>query len=150
MLAAATGFASADTYKDTLARGNVTVIYATSADSEGWLKGPAPPTYEAFRTSYARQGFPEQDLINGMAIAHHDALAVLAAAARLGPPVPTAADVAAQFSNLVLAFAVRGAQGELGFPADAGGRAVGRGIPIRQLGKDVLDPPAGYTAYRVT
>ncbi|MEV0389477.1 hypothetical protein [Nonomuraea sp. NPDC050643] len=153
VLAAATGFASTDIYRQVLKNGNVTVIYATSADAASWERQTSEPPagFADFATAYQRQGFATKELNDGMAIAHHDALAALAAAARLGPAVPTPADVAPQFGNLVLAYAVRGASGGLGFPSQAGGRAVGRVIPIKQLGEDELkDPPKDWKPFRVS
>lgn len=152
ILTAATGFASAERYKEILDDGNVTVIYATSCDPVGWLKGavPAPPDFAAFLQSYEEAGFPHGDLNDGMAIAHHDALATAAMAIRLSPPPHQPADVAAQFGNLVLAYQVRGASGTLSFPADARGRATERSIPIRQIGADAVpNLPENFTPYVV-
>ncbi|MFC5829726.1 ABC transporter substrate-binding protein [Nonomuraea insulae] len=153
VLAAATGFASTDPYTKDLEEGNVSVIYATSGDGEDWPKERSDPPdgFGFFQTAYRGHGFPSDDLKDGMAMAHHDALAVLAVAARLGPPVPKPADVAAQFGNLVLAYAARGASGDLSFPTMALGRAVGRVIPIKQIARDVPQGlPANFEPYRTT
>ncbi|MEV0612660.1 hypothetical protein AB0I81_04980 [Nonomuraea sp. NPDC050404] len=152
VLAAATGFASTDVYVPTLKEGNVSVVYATSADSEGWQSGVTgqPAGFQDFLKAYRHHGFGLPDLRDGMAIAHHDELAVLAMVARMGPAVPRAADIPPQFGNLQLAHVVRGASGELSFPTEEGGRAVGRMIPVKQLNSPVLEHmPAGFEPYRV-
>ncbi|WP_043639385.1 ABC transporter substrate-binding protein [Nonomuraea candida] len=153
VLAAATGFASTTDLLPVLEQANVKVVYATSADSESWRGATAgrPGGFPEFAAAHQGHGFPPADLRDGMAIAHHDALAVLAAAARLGPAVPTPADIPPAIENLVLAYAVRGASGDLSFPKEENGRAVDRMIPIKQLGTDVVqDMPAGFTPYWVT
>jgi hypothetical protein len=153
VLVGATGFNAAQQYAGVLDKGNVTVIYATSADAPAWL-GRQPGTPEGFARfaeQFRNSGFAESSLSDGYAIMHHDALVSAASAIRLaaqGRSVPPALDVDTQFSNLNLAYAVRAASGTLSFPDAANGRAVGKLIPIRQIGlKTSIQLPANPIPY---
>jgi hypothetical protein len=88
VLVGATGFAEANAYADTLASSNVKVLVATSADSASWGRNQpgTPPGYPAFLTAYHDRGFLDDDLLDGYAIVHHDALATAAQAIRLADP----------------------------------------------------------------
>ena len=141
VLTASTGFTISPDHTRLLKSANVTVIYATSSDPAGWGKNVAgtPPGYAAFLAAYHASGFlDDADLIDGYAIAHHDALATAARAIRLAvqarpaaPPNPE--DVSSSgFGHLSLAYAVPAATGVLIFPPE-GGRATGRSIPIEQI-----------------
>ncbi|MEO3782300.1 hypothetical protein ABGB12_03145 [Actinocorallia sp. B10E7] len=146
ILVGATGFAWAERHEKVLREANVTVVYATSSDSDVWAKGApgTPRHYAAFQEAFLSHGFSAGLLSDGYAIAHHDALATAATAIGLAAvprrqdvdaqvmPVPTPQDVKAQFSRMNLANVVRAASGELSFGAQ-GGRAAGRTIPIRQI-----------------
>jgi len=141
VLVGATGFAEASAYAETLASSNVKVVVATSSDSTSWATNQpgtdTPPGYSAFLKAYHERGFPNDDLLDGYAIVHHDALATAAQAIRLaaqGTPThpPTPEDVAGQFGRLNLAYAVQGASGTLSFPSEDG-RATGQPIPLEQI-----------------
>jgi hypothetical protein len=140
VLVGATGFATAQDYEETLSSNNVKVIYATSSDSLSWGKNEpgTPAGYPAFLEAYHGRGFVDDaDLLDGYAIAHHDALATAAQAIRLAAlgrqtQAPNPADVTGQFGHLNLAYAVSAASGTLSFPSE-GGRATGRPIPIKQF-----------------
>ncbi len=135
VLNAATGFDTAHKSLDTRKSGNVTVRYASSSDAPTWLDHPesSPPDFRDFLESYQEQGFPRRDLDDGLAIAHHDALATAAMAIRHSSALKPA-DVAGAFPNLVLELSVRGALGRLTFPQHGRGRVLDRAIPIRRLG----------------
>lgn len=141
LFAATGGVTIAQEYKDRLAKSNVTVVVATPSDSAAWGKnGPGTPAdYAPFLAAYHDRGFLDDgDLLDGYAIAHHDAFATAADAIRLGAQsrptqAPTPQDVAAQFGHLNLAYAVRAAVGTLSFPSE-GGRATGLPIPVTQIG----------------
>jgi hypothetical protein len=140
VLVGATGFADAQRHEEILRNGNVTVIYASSSDPELWGRNGTgtPPDYAAFADAFVRSGFDKAELGDGLAIAHHDAFATVAMATRLaaqGEDIPEPEDVASQFSQLVLAFHVPAAAGRFSFPGAARGRAVSRGIPLRQIGR---------------
>ena len=153
VLVGATGFNAAQQYAEVLDKGNVTVLYATSADASAWI-GREPGTPEGFAPfveQFRSNGFAESSLADGYAIMNHDALVSAASAIRLaaqGRPVPTAQDVDTQFSNLSLASTVRAASGTLSFPDAAIGRAVGKVIPIRQIGlKTPIQLPTNRIPY---
>lgn len=154
VLTGATGFDYAENFAEILKNGNVKVFYASSSDALTWVRDGAPDlngsreNFQRFLERFQEQKFQQTDLDDGLAIAHHDALAVVVMAIRLNPSVPTPDDVAAQFDNLVLAYRVPGASGMLSFPRSAQGRAVGRFIPIRTLGENTTLPP-GYTPFVV-
>jgi len=152
VLVGATGFNAAQQYAEVLNKGNVTVLYATSADAPAWIGGEpgTPEGFEDFAESFRSKGFAESSLADGYAIMHHDALASAASAIGLaaqGRPVPTAQDVDTQFSNLSLASTVRAASGTLSFPDAAIGRAVGKVIPIRQIGLKTSQLPTDRIPY---
>ncbi|GAA2722900.1 hypothetical protein [Actinocorallia aurantiaca] len=161
ILVGATGFAGAEKYGDLLREANVTVVYATSSDSQSWdgkEKG-TPRYYPDFRKAFLSHAFDAADLRDGYAIAHHDALATAATAIGLAAVprkqdtaarLPTPQDVKAQFGRLNLANVVRAASGELSFEP-AGGRAAGRSIPLRQVGSNSQVPelPEGLAPYVV-
>lgn len=139
VLVGATGFADAQRYEGILRNGNVTVIYASSSDPALWGRNGTgtPPDFAAFSDAFVRSGFDRADLVDGLAIAHHDAFATIAMATRLaaqGEDIPEPEDVASQFNQLVLAYQVPAASGRLSFPSSARGRAVTRVIPLRQIG----------------
>ncbi|GHE45547.1 hypothetical protein GCM10017673_54500 [Streptosporangium violaceochromogenes] len=151
VLTGATGFASAQNLRQVLEEGNVTVFYASSSDAVGWSQPGSPYVPEDFSDfvkDYKAQGFPPEDLNDGLVIAHHDAFATAAQAIRQAPD-PTLANVVAQFDNLVFASLVRGASGRLSFPDGAKGRAVNRPIPMLQLGERMLLDPPGFKPYIV-
>jgi len=159
VMVGATGFAGAEKYGDLLKGANVTVVYATSSDSQSWGAGEkgTPRHYTDFQKAFLSHGSDSADLRDGYAIAHHDALATAATAIGLAAiprkqdtsaRLPTPQDVKAQFSRLNLANVVRAASGELSFEP-SGGRAAGRSIPLRPVGSNSQVPalPDGLTPY---
>ncbi|WP_327583504.1 hypothetical protein OHA25_47985 [Nonomuraea sp. NBC_00507] len=135
VLTAATGFASASGLAPLMSKGNIEVYYASSSAAPGWEGKTPPPDYHDFLNDYRREGFTnDQDLGDGLAIAHHDALvtAVYAARNAVSKPVPKPQDLPTQLNNITFT-PVRGASGPIKFEQGSGGRRVGMDIPIRRL-----------------
>lgn len=131
-----TGFAPTPDLRNTLKVGKIAVLVAAASDSVGWAKAEpgTPPGYANFLAAYRDHGFADEDLVDGYAIANHDALAAAVSAIRLaaeGKPTQslTPEDIATQFGQLSLANKVAAASGTLSFPAE-GGRATGGAIPV--------------------
>jgi hypothetical protein len=126
--------------RKTLLSNNVKLINASSSDSLSWGKNEpgTPPGYAAFLEAYRERGFvDETDLLDGYAIAHHDALATAAQAIRIAAlgrqtQAPNQADVAGQIPRLNLAWRVPATSGMLSFTSKDG-RATDRPIPIKQF-----------------
>lgn len=143
ILAVGTGIAAAAEYSDLMARANVSVVYATSADAPRWRAGApgTPAGFGAFRQRFSDDGFDPASLDDGLAIAYHDAVVTAATAIHLAA---TRGDVRAtgvdtQLNNLNLAYSVPAASGTLSFTQDGnGGRAVGKLVPLRQIGSSPL------------
>ena len=140
VLVGATGFDAVRAYEPLIEEANVTVLYATSADPIAWAatRPGTPAGFAPFVGQFGANGFDGGTLGDGYAIMYHDALASTATAVRLaaqGDRVPKARDVTTQFGNVTLAYAVRGASGTLSFPPSTDGRAVGKLIPLRQVGR---------------
>lgn len=141
VIAAATGFASAQRWQEIVHEAKIDLLFASPADPAAWLSpngetgAPVPEGFQDFLESYTAEGYRSEDLVDGMAIAHHDALATAALAIRTGQGdvIPRPIDVAQRLSQLVIAFRVKGASGTLSFPENAGGRATTRHIHIVQL-----------------
>lgn len=139
VLVGATGFHAAQQYSKVLERGNVTVIYSSSADGPAWVKGAndAPEGFGRFLSAYRERGFADVSLTDGYAIMYHDALATAAQATRLaalGSTIPQPAEVNVQFGNLTRAYAVRAASGTFSFADRPDGRAMGKVVVYRQIG----------------
>jgi hypothetical protein len=151
ILAGATGFDSVRKYENLLHHANLTVIYATSADPEAWKSGltGAPKGFPVFLDRFRANGFDEGSLGDGYAIMYHDAVVSAAAAIRLAAEggVPTPEGVSTQLSNIGLDSFVQGASGDLSFPDSALGRAVGKVIPLRQIGGDAAVLPVDRCVY---
>jgi hypothetical protein len=153
ILVGATGFGAAQQYVSLLDQANVTVIYASSADSPTWLGGGpgTPEGFAAFAQQFQQLGFPVAALDDGYAIMYHDALASAARAVRLaaqGTQVPGPADLEVQFGNVIRAYTVRGASGTLSFGVRPDGRASGKLVVYRQLGTGTpIRLPAGLPAH---
>jgi hypothetical protein len=141
LTAATGGFTTTQEYDNTLASNNIKFVVATASDSSSWGKNEpgTPPGYPAFLTAYRDRGFVnDADLLDGYAIAHHDALATAVKAIRLAAmdrqtQAPNSEDVASRFGQLNLAHAVPAASGTLSFTPE-GGRAADQAIPIKQIG----------------
>ncbi|SNS62983.1 hypothetical protein [Actinoplanes regularis] len=154
VMVGATGFQAAQDRVKLLDEAQVTVIYASSADAPDWSHGVpgTPEGYPAFRKWFLSAGFEEASLSDGYAVSYHDAIAVAVSATRLaalGNPVPTAADVQAQFANLALANTVKAGTGTLDFGSRAAGdgRAKGKVVVFRQIGATGMRLPAGVPPY---
>ena len=139
VLVTATGFTEDSAYETALTGSNITVVIATSSDPSSWNTNPpgTPPGYQGFLKAYHQLELPNDDLLDGYAIMHHDALAATAQAIRLAAqststPAPTPKDIANQFGLLNLAYPVQGASGTLSFPSEQG-RATGQPILIQQI-----------------
>lgn len=155
VLVGATGFHGAQQYEDVLKRGNVTVIYASSADSPAWING-APDTPEGFprfRQKFRAFGYADASLVDGYAIMYHDAVATAVRAVRLaaqGGVLRQPQQVQDQFGNISQAYRVRGASGTLSFAGRPDGRAAEKVVVYRQLGIDTPRLPAGLAPYLTT
>jgi hypothetical protein len=135
VLTGATGFQVAAQYEQTLVDGNVTVIYATSADSTAWRAGreDKPEGFDKFLAAFQALGFEDTSLDNGYGIMYHDAVASAIKAIRLatdGTTVPVPAGVRVQLKNVTVA----GASSTLIFPDSTHGRAKCRLVVYRQIG----------------
>ncbi|MEH1014870.1 hypothetical protein V6U90_17385 [Micromonospora sp. CPCC 206060] len=141
VLVGATGFQEAQQYADVLERGNITVIYASSTDPPAWINGrnSPPDGFGPFHERYQQLGFDNASLADGYAIMYHDALVSAALAIRvatLGSPIPKPADVQGQVANLTGAYVVRAASGTLSFAEREDGRAAGKVVTYRQVGRN--------------
>ncbi|WP_433550823.1 ABC transporter substrate-binding protein [Micromonospora zamorensis] len=156
VMVGATGFQLAPEYVDLLDKAKVSVIWASSADAPSWiLEQPGTPRgFKDFRTRHRDLGFKDEDLNDGFSVMYHDAVAsamrVIRVAAQSNA-VPALEDVQAQFDNLGPASAVRGASGDLWFaqPAPGDGRARGKVVVYRQLGKTGPRLPANIAPYLI-
>lgn len=110
---------------------NLTVVYATETDADGWARGvPGTPRFFMdFYEEFGKRGFDPAHLEEGGAISTHDALVIAAQAARLftrshpDHALPNHADVLSQLLNLNGLDEVPGAAGQLSFSyrgADSG------------------------------
>jgi hypothetical protein len=139
VLVGATGFQSAERYVDRLDNAHVTVLYTSSSDAAAWTAGRAgtPNGFAKFSEQFKARGYPATDLADGYAIAYHDALAAVAMATRLAAVghTPAPADVRSQIDNLNLSAAVDAGSGTLTFSIGTDGRAIGKAVPYRQIGK---------------
>ncbi|GIF03933.1 ABC transporter substrate-binding protein [Actinoplanes siamensis] len=154
VMVGATGFQAAQDRVKVLDEARVTVIYASSGDSPGWLRGGpgVPEGYPAFHKRFLSAGFDEASLSDGYAVSYHDAIAAAVSATRLaalGNPVPTAADVQTQFANLSLANTVKAGAGTLDFGSRSAGdgRASGKVVVFRQIGTSGMRLPADVPPY---
>lgn len=154
VMVGATGFHAAAAQADVLDAGNVTVIYASSADAPSWAGGgpDTPKHFGAFLDAFRSSGFDDASLVDGYAVMYHDAVAATAHVIRMatnGIAVPSAADVNAQFTNVTLASTVPAASGTLAFGPRAAvdGRVSGKVIVFRQIGKSSPRLPAGVPPY---
>jgi len=122
---------------------NLTIVYATENDAQGWAGG-APGTPRFFKDFYDRftaLGFDPSDLDDGSAISTHDALLIAAKAARLATrahpdhPVPNNLDVLNQVLNLNSLDEVPGASGQLSFSfrGTASGNPGNKPIPVIEV-----------------
>lgn len=151
VLAGATGFDAARKYESLLAHANLTVIYATSADPEAWTGGRpgTPKGFSVFLSRFRANGFDAGSLSDGYAIMYYDAFVSAAQAIRQAAEggIPTSEGVDTQLSNINLDSFVQGASGDLSFPDSAHGRAVGKVIPLRQIGGTVSLLPGNRCVY---
>lgn len=122
---------------------NISVVYATETDPQGWVKdAPGTPRFfKAFYDEFRRLGFSPAHLDDGGAISIHDALLIAAKAARLstrsqpGNAVPNHADVLNQMLNLNTLDEVSGAAGQLSFSyrGDASGNPGNKPLPVIEI-----------------
>jgi ABC-type branched-subunit amino acid transport system substrate-binding protein len=129
----------------------ITLVYAAQADPAGWLADEpgTPPHFADFAAAFAQRGFPPSDLVDGGAIASHDAVLVAVQAIRLAAQAgrtPSASDVFGQVLNLNNEFTVPGAGGDLSFSlhgpdGSLSGDPIGKPVPVI-----VVPPPAGRSA----
>jgi hypothetical protein len=142
VLLASTGlFNATEDYTNDLKNSNITIIHASASDSAGWgMNVDGTPTgYPPFLDAYHMYvSGDDNDLADGYAIAHHDAVVTTAQAIRLTASsiptkIPDAPNVASNgLALLNLEYQVLAASGTLSFSSE-GGRADGRDIPIRQI-----------------
>ncbi|WP_156057725.1 hypothetical protein [Micromonospora parva] len=155
IMVGATGFQLSPQQVNLLDEANVSVIWASSADAPAWI-GRRPGTPAGFadflKAYHVDEKFPSDNLNDGYAVMYHDAVASAVKAIRMATGrdnLPGAADVQTQFSNLTLAHKVAGASGTLSFGgrANGDGRATGKVVMYRQLGKTGPRLPANVPPY---
>jgi hypothetical protein len=122
---------------------NLTIVYATETDAQGWVRGaPGTPRYFTdFYDEFVGLGFDPADLDEGSAISTHDALLIAATAARLSTgshpehALPSNVDVLNQLLNLNSLNEVHGASGQLSFSsrgADSGNPS-NKPVPVIEI-----------------
>jgi hypothetical protein len=131
-----------ETAKQTMTKSQITLIDASSSDPVGWLgSSTAPAGYEAFYHTFVRD-FAEQELHDGYAIGHHDALATVAWAIRrfalqAANRVPSGQNLLTQISNLNdRTLAVPAAGGTLTFDGSGKGWPHGKVVALIQVPGD--------------
>jgi hypothetical protein len=122
---------------------NLTIVYATETDAQGWVQGaPRTPRYfMEFYEEFRRQGFDPAGLDEGGAITTHDALLVAAKAARLSTSshsenaLPSNVDVLNQMLNLNGLNEVPGASGQLRFSSRGAnsGNPSNKPVPVIEI-----------------
>lgn len=154
IMVGATGFQLTPQQVGLLDEANVSVIWASSADAPAWVanRPGTPDGFADFLKAHRDAGFRDDSLNDGYAMMHHDAVASAVRAVRvaaLGNSVPGVADVQTQFGNLALAHQVHGASGTLSFGlrANGDGRATGKVVAYRQLGRTGPRLPADVAPY---
>ncbi|MET8045021.1 hypothetical protein ABZU25_29675 [Micromonospora sp. NPDC005215] len=155
IMVGATGFQLSPQQVALLDAANVSVIWASSADAPAWIKNrPGTPAgFADFLKVYRdEEKYPADTLNDGYAVMYHDAVASAVRAIRMAvgrDNIPTADGVQTQFSNLALAHEIVGATGTLTFGerADIDGRATGKAVMYRQMGKTPPRLPADAAPY---
>lgn len=131
------------THEAELRKKNLTIVYATETDAQGWANGaPGTPRYfPDFYDAFTERGFDPADLDEGSAISTHDALLIVTKAARLSTSshpdhaIPSNIDVLNQLLNLNGLHEVPGASGQLSFSyrgADSGNPSQ-KPIPVIEI-----------------
>ncbi|MEU4211715.1 hypothetical protein AB0F13_17210 [Streptomyces sp. NPDC026206] len=126
-----------------LKRSDITILEASAADAENWIKGVHAPTgFKPFYQSFKDLKFPDTVLSDGYAVMHHDAVLVAVWATRMvtsqtGRENPGVEDVYNQITNLHDAGRVPVASGDLSFDHASSGWPHNKPVPMIQL------PPAG-------
>lgn len=122
---------------------NLTIVYATETDAQGWVRGApgTPGFFQDFYNQFRELGFDPAHLDEGSAISTHDALLTAAKAARLftrshpDQALRRHNDVLTQELNLNGQNAVPGAAGQLSFSsrgADSGNPS-NKPIPVIEV-----------------
>jgi hypothetical protein len=131
-----------DTAKQAMTKTQITLIDASSSDPVGWLRSPnAPAGYEPFHRVFVRD-FAEQELGDGYAIGHHDALATVAWAVRrfarqAANRIPSGQNLLTQIANLNdRPLAVPAAGGTLTFDGSGKGWPHGKVVALIQVPGD--------------
>jgi ABC-type branched-subunit amino acid transport system substrate-binding protein len=139
ILTGSTGLNLDQGVESTMGNARITLISASSSDYNAWHANvDAPAGFDLFHQAFTRE-LPDDDLKDGYAIGHHDAVTVavwairrfaLQAAGRL----PSGTDVLGQIINLnEVTHAVPAAGGTLTFDDASGGWPHGKKISITQL-----------------
>jgi ABC-type branched-subunit amino acid transport system substrate-binding protein len=133
----------------TLEEHDITILFASGADP-GWAEHPeeAPVHHYRFWDAYQREfpGSAPDDIRDGYALHHHDALATAASGLRIaadGAEVPAPEAVRTGIMHLHTANAVPAAGGMLSF-SDADGSAGGKHVPVRALPEGEEPASADY------
>lgn len=143
------------TAQDQLTTAQVSIIDASATSPVDWGNGDqAPPGYRAFHDYFRTVlGLPEDSLIDGYAIMHHDALATVVWATRLAAEespdqngTPSTDDVYLRITNLHGTKPVPAASGDLSFDDISDGWPHGKVVPIipipgRPIPADVYTTP---------
>lgn len=134
-----------------LKAGNIRVVHASStdpgrwnADAEGTPKGYATFLAE-FRKEFRPQEQANEELADGYAIMHHDAVLAAVMATRQaveewGEPIPNHEHVTDELWKLNNAYEVPGASGSLSFSPDRSGWPSGKPVPIVSIPSDASPP----------
>ncbi|MCA6095203.1 hypothetical protein LE181_23945 [Streptomyces sp. SCA3-4] len=120
----------------------ITILQASAAAAEQWVKGVEAPTgFKPFYQSFKELKFPDAALSDGYAIMHHDAVQVAVLATRMvtaqtGRAAPDVETVYLQITNLHDAGRVALASGDLSFDDHSAGWPHNKPVPMIQV------PPA--------
>ncbi|MGH3625705.1 MAG: hypothetical protein ACRDQ5_28690, partial [Sciscionella sp.] len=127
-----------------LKTGNLKVVFASSTDAKGWSKGipNTPAHFVEFRSAFVNRGFDQDDIVDGDAIATHDAVLTAVKAIRLAygsalvrnhVTLPHPRDVGSQLLNLNnQSSVVPAAAGDIRFAFRGGktGEPINKPIPV--------------------
>jgi hypothetical protein len=146
VVAGATGLSSNSLTPEAQAKG-VSLVFATSEDTEGWATAPAtaPPGYATFLAGF-RDTFTREtpaSLTDGYVVMHYDATMSMVDAVRMSVPpdrLATATIDTNQVFDVMVgltdAHHVVGATGTLQISDANGGRAVDKLVPVMRAGPD--------------
>ncbi|WP_148046304.1 ABC transporter substrate-binding protein [Halostreptopolyspora alba] len=137
---------------DKLKKSNITVVHASASDPEWHRGGPGVPDgFSGLHEAYEEYvGDPASGLVNGYAVAHHDAVLTAVKAIRLhnrkeGVTAASAEEVRKSLFRLNSQHSVGGAGGTLSFSKTRGGDPGGKVVPVIEIPRADGDEPRLYT-----